>query len=120
MLRLFSVRGATQVERDGSEEMKVAVTELMEELIKKNRIDSEQIVHIIFSQTPDLVAENPARALRSVGFDRVPLFCTQEPSYPDTLPRMVRVLLSYYQGDEHSPSPVYLGGAEKLRSDLFG
>lgn len=119
MERLFSVRGAVQLDEDSREEMQHKVGELMSELLERNGLSGERIVNVLFSQTQDLSAENPARAFRVSGYGGLPLFCTQEPSYPDTLERVVRVMLTYYQESEHRPVPVYLHGAEKLRLDLF-
>lgn len=117
--RLFSVRGAVCLAADNAEEMRGAVGELLTLLLSKNSIQPDLIVNILFSQTQDLVNENPARALRRFGFPNVPLFCSCEPVYPDTLPKTVRVLLTYYNSPDHRPSPVYIRGAEALRADLF-
>ena len=118
-MRIFSVRGAVQLSDDLSKLMSQSVRELVIGLMKKNSIPEAEIVHILFTQTNDLVGGNPARALREGGgFTHTPLFCSSEPEYPDSLPRTVRVLVSYYHVESHVPRPLYLHGAEMLRLDL--
>jgi chorismate mutase len=99
--------------------MESAVTELLRSLLEANSIGETDIVSVIFSQTRDLDADNPARCARTDGFSGVPLFCTQEPDYPNSLPRVVRVLLTAEREEWSAPAkPVYIGGAEALRPDL--
>ncbi len=113
-----AVRGAIQVEND-PQSMGSAVGELMGELARRNGIAERDIISIVFSQTPDLNAANPATSLRRFGFSSVPLFCTQEPAYSGSLPGILRVLVTF-NTDRDEVSPVYLNGAERLRSDLGG
>ena len=118
-MKLFSVRGAIQCEEDSSTEIKTAVTQLMTELLNQNSIAEENIVHILFSQTEDLVSENPATALRSMGFNQTPLFCSQEPTVIQSMPRVIRVLVTFYGQPDNKVTPIYLGGAAELRKDLI-
>jgi chorismate mutase len=117
-MKLFSVRGAIQCEQDSSTAIKSAVTLLMTKLLKENSLTEDLIVHILFSQTEDLVSENPATALRSMGFHQTPLFCSQEPSVTNSMPRVIRVLITFYAQPNHQVTPMYLGGAAELRKDL--
>ncbi len=121
-----AVRGAIQIDANDPESIRSGVVDLVGELVRRNHVVAERIVSIIFSQTDDLTALNPATALRSdeaLGFGAyrdVPLFCTQEPRYDTAMPRMIRVLLTF-SADAAAPLvPVYLNGAELLRADLFG
>lgn len=114
-----AIRGAVQLQSNTAEAMEAGVTELLSSLLEANGIREEEIVSIIFSQTRDLDADNPARCARTDGFSAVPLFCTQEPDYPNSLPRVVRVLLTAERESWPLPlKPIYLGGAEALRPDL--
>lgn len=114
-----AIRGAIQLERNSSFAMETAVARLLKELLQRNRLEEEDLVSVLFSQTEDLDADNPARCLRLIGFSDVPLFCTQEPRYPSSLPRVIRVLVTAERDSwESPPTPVYLEGAEKLRPDL--
>jgi chorismate mutase len=104
--------------------MEAAVSRILDALLSQNALSESRIVSIVFSQTHDLVGENPARALRrsegGARFAATPLFCTQEPEYPDSLPRIVRVLLTFEREEGGEATPVYLDGAELLRPDLAG
>jgi chorismate mutase len=115
-----AVRGAVQLTEDSSEAMTDAVHRLMSELLASNGLTEETLVSVIFSQTPDLRAENPARALRRFGFASTPLFCTSEPEYPGSLPRVLRVLVTFEADRRREVQPVYLDGARSLRPDITG
>ena len=114
-----AVRGAIQIEADDSSLISRSVVKLIETIVAENKIAEGDIVSIMFSQTKDITAINPATALRETGFAGVPLFCSQEPEYSGSMPRIVRVLITYNLDGKKDPTPVYLGGAEKLRADLF-
>ena len=88
-------------------------------MVAENEISEDDIISIVFSQTKDLNAMNPATALRQAGFSQVPLFCCQEPEYAGSLQRTIRVLLTFNTPERRKAAPVYLDGAEALRTDLF-
>jgi 23S rRNA pseudouridine2605 synthase len=116
--RLHALRGAISVERNDAEAILGATSELMSELMSRNRLDPAQMVSCIFSATADLDAQFPAVAARDLGLNKVALLCTQEIEVPGALPRVIRVLLHYYAPDGHEAQHVYLGEARKLREDL--
>lgn len=115
------IRGATSVERDEAELIREVTRELLEEILRRNRIVPEDIVSVIFTATADLASEFPAHAARDLGWRDVPLLCAAEIPVPGSLPRCVRVLM-------HVTSPlkrdeiehVYLRGTSVLRPDLHG
>lgn len=117
-MRLHALRGANTVDENDAQAILDATDELMRVLMERNRLRTEEIVSCIFTMTPDLDAEFPAVAARRLGFDRVPLLCAREVAVPGSLPRVVRVLVHYYDEDEHRPQHVYLREARSLRSDL--
>jgi chorismate mutase len=117
-MRLFALRGAVSVERNDAKDILDATSELMQEIMRRNTLAPESVVSCIFTATRDLNAEFPAVAARAVGFDRVPLLCAQEIPVPQSMPRVIRVLIHYYADDEHVPAHVYLGNARALRTDL--
>ena len=117
-MRLYALRGATTVDRNSSDAILGATEWLMREIMKRNELDPADVVSCIFTLTEDLDAEFPAVAARTLGFDRVPLLCAREVNVPDALPRVIRVLIHYYAGDDHAAKHVYLGDARALRSDL--
>lgn len=116
---MMAVRGAVQVESNNPGPIKESVVRLIKEIAELNDIGEDDIVSIVFSQTKDITTLNPATALRETGFAHVPLFCTQEPDYSGSMPRVIRVLVTAETEEKRKPVPVYLGGAENLRSDLF-
>jgi chorismate mutase len=117
-MRLFALRGAVSVERNDAKDILEATSELMQEIMVRNALTPDSVVSCIFTATRDLNAEFPAVAARAVGFDRVPLLCAQEIPVPQSMPRVIRVLIHYYAEDEHVPAHVYLGNARELRADL--
>ncbi|HPS43629.1 MAG TPA: chorismate mutase, partial [Treponemataceae bacterium] len=116
--RLYAVRGAVCCENT-AESVSSLVPLLYREILDRNAIAESAIVSVIFSVTNDLTALNPATAIRKAGLARaVPLFASAEPFIENYLPRVIRVLITFY-GDK-APVAVYLNGAEVLRPDLAG
>ena len=116
--RLWALRGAVQAERNDSDSILGATTELMGELMARNGIEPESFVSVIFTSTDDLDAEFPAVAARALGLDRVPLLCNREIDVPGAMERVIRVLAHYYADTGHEPAHVYLGETQRLRADL--
>jgi chorismate mutase len=117
-VRLFALRGATSVDRNGASEILDATAELMREIMRRNALTPERAVSCIFTATADLDAEVPAVAARAVGFDAVPLLCAREIPVPGSMPMVIRVLIHYHAEEGHEPAHVYLGAARALRADL--
>ena len=117
-MRLFALRGACSVDRNGAEEILGATTELMQTIMSRNELSPERVVSCIFTVTDDLDAEFPAVAARAVGFESVPLLCAREIPVPGSMPRIIRVLIHYHAVAEHVPAHIYLGAARALRADL--
>jgi chorismate mutase len=114
-----ALRGATTVARDDSEEIVAATRELVAAMLERNAVAIGDIVSIVFTATPDLTAEFPAVAARSLGLDDVPLLCAAEMAVPGSVPRCIRVLLHF--NSEVAPGElkhVYLRDARSLRQDL--
>jgi len=117
-MRLFALRGAVSVERNDARFILEATTELMGEIMERNALEPGKVVSCIFTATRDLNAEFPAVAARALGFDRVPLLCAQEIPVPQSMPRVIRVLIHYHAQEDHVPRHIYLGEAGSLRADL--
>ena len=116
--RLFAVRGAAQAEANESRAILDATGELMRELIERNRLEPEAMVSCLFTTTEDLDAEFPAVAARDLGLTMVPLMCCREIPVPGSMPRVIRVMLHFYAPAAHEAAHVYVGEAQKLRTDL--
>ena len=119
-MRLHALRGATTVDQNAPDAILGATEWLLREIMKRNDLLPQDCVSCIFTLTDDLDAEFPAVAARNIGFSTVPLLCAREIPVPGSLPRVIRILMHYYAGDDHEPRHVYLGEAAGLRLDLEG
>ncbi len=118
-MHMQALRGAVQVPEDSQEAVTSGVRELLHTLFEQNTITSEEVVSVFFSQTGDLRSTNPATAARESGYGSYAYFCLQELDVENSLPRTIRVLIHLYRAENTPLIPVYIGGARKLRPDLF-
>ena len=116
--RLYAVRGATTVDEDDSEAIHERTVELVHEMLRRNGLEAQDLVSAIFTATPDLTADFPAVAARTVGLSQTPLLCAQEIPVRGAMPRCVRALMHCYLPQGGSVRHVYLHGARQLRLDL--
>ncbi len=113
------IRGATTTTANTKEEIVEKTRELIEEMVRLNEIEIEDIASAIFSVTDDLDAEFPAVAARNLGWLHTPLFCTMEIPVPGSLRSCVRVLLHVNsEKTQEDMRHVYLHEAKRLRPDL--
>ncbi|NBU93021.1 MAG: chorismate mutase [Actinobacteria bacterium] len=118
-MRVRGVRGATQVNDNSVSEIAFAVSELLGKMISENGIQTSDLISIIFTATPDLNADFPAVAARSIGLGEVPLLCAVEIDVPGSLQRVVRVLMHVNSDKILSDiKHIYINGAAVLRKDL--
>jgi chorismate mutase len=117
-VRLRAIRGAISVPQDTSEEIRRCTTELLEAILERNGLASDDLVSIIFTTTHDLVSDFPAVAARELGLSNVPLLCTQEIPVIGSMPRCVRVLVHCYAPEDRAIRHAYLREARQLRMDL--
>ena len=117
--RLVALRGATTVEADTSEEVIARTSELLSTLLKRNDVEHDQLVSIIFTSTKDLRSAFPAVAARELGLGDVPLLCAGELDVVGGNPNTIRVLVHCYSTlPRASLRHVYLHNAKHLRDDL--
>lgn len=112
------IRGATTVLQDRPEEILSATRQLLEAVIETNGLDADDVASAIFTVTPDLTSEFPARAAHTVGWARVALLGATEMAVPHGPPRCIRVLV--HVNTDRPPSAlkhIYLRGARGLRPD---
>ncbi|MDI6812654.1 MAG: chorismate mutase [Desulfitobacteriaceae bacterium] len=113
------IRGATTVEANHSAQIREATQELLQTLVKENKLLLEDLVSAIFTVTPDLNAEFPASFAREIGWDRVPLICSTEIPVQGAMPLCIRVLLHVNtELSQKQVRHVYLRRAVGLRKDL--
>ena len=112
-----AVRGAVSLDLNTEQDLQDKVGDLFDRLQTNNGFKEQDVISIIFSQTPD-ISYNPAKALRiSREYNTAPLFCTQEPVCIDFPQKMMLRVIVTFHGSETPPVPVYLGNAGTLRSD---
>src|SRR5262245_27944872 len=115
---LRGLRGATTAAANTSDAILEATEELLGALQHANGFAPEEIESAIFTSSPDLTADYPARAARRLGWNDVPLLGTAEVAVPSGLPRCIRVLLHFYTTKpQRALKHMYLRGAAKLRPD---
>lgn len=114
-----AVRGAIQVDANEREQILEGTSELVAEVLRRNEIDPDDLISIIFTATRDLDADFPAYAARQMGLTDVPLLCTTEIAVPGSMPRVLR-LLAHVETERPRGEirHVYLRGAAALRTDL--
>ncbi len=95
-----------------------ATVELLEEILQKNSILTEEIVSIFLTVTTDVNAEFPAYAARRIGLTSVPLLCAQEMDVPGAMKGVIRALIHFNTEKKQSENiNRYPGEAQKLRPD---
>ncbi|GAB4400043.1 MAG: chorismate mutase [Anaerolineales bacterium] len=115
------IRGATTVAENEAETILQATRELLETIVKENAsMKPEDIGSAIFTVTEDLTATFPAQAAREMGWSMVPMMCAREIPVPDSLSKVIRVLVHWNTETPQSQiRHVYLRDAVKLRPDLI-
>src|SRR5881409_1750635 len=94
---LRGLRGATTATANTSEAILQATEELLRALQTGNGFAPEDVESAIFTSSPDLTADYPARAARRLGWTQVPLLGATEVAVPPPggVPRCIRVLLHF-------------------------
>jgi chorismate mutase len=114
-----AIRGAIQLDSDEREHLLKSTAELLSKSLHANKLDSSQLISILFTATPDITSEFPALAARELGLGDVPLMCFVEMNVKSAMPRVIRVLINAEMDTPRSEiQHVYLRGATALRLDL--
>jgi chorismate mutase len=117
---LRGLRGATTATANTSEAILGATEELLRALQSANGFAPEDVESAIFTSSPDLTADYPARAARRLGWDGVPLLGATEVDVPPPrgIPRCIRILLHFYTAKPaRALKHIYLRDAAALRPD---
>lgn len=114
------IRGATTVPADEPDLILDATRELLEEILAENdTMRPEDITSAFFTVTDDLASTFPAQAARQMGWSLVPMLCAREIPVPNSIPRVIRVLVHWNTDlPQDQITHVYLREAVKLRPDL--
>ena len=114
-----AIRGAVQVDANESAAILDGTSELVTEVMTRNKLTPDDVISVVFTATPDLNAEFPALAARKLGFQDVPLLCCTEIGVAKALPRVVRLMMHVETGRSRAEMQhVYLRGAKALRLDI--
>jgi len=114
------IRGATTVSADEPDLILQATRELLEAILEENQgMQPEDVASALFTVTDDLASTFPAQAARQMGWGLVPMLCAREIPVPDSLPRVIRVLVHWNtEVPQTEITHVYLRDAVRLRPDL--
>jgi chorismate mutase len=114
-----AIRGAVQVDANESAAILGGTSELVTEVMTRNKLTTDDVISVVFTATPDLNAEFPALAARKLGFQDVPLLCCTEIDVPGAMARVVRLMMHVETASPRSAvQHVYLRGAAALRLDI--
>lgn len=118
-MRVRALRGAVTAEGNTKEAIIESTTELLEEMLDRNDIATDDLITIIITATADITAEFPAAAARKIGLSHIPLLSARELSVEGALPLTIRALmLINTEKAREQLRHVYLREARQLRMDL--
>jgi len=119
-MHVRGVRGATTVKENTKEEIIKETSNLLQEILSVNNINSEDIASIIFTTTIDVNSEFPAVAAREILYlNTVPLLNMHEINNPNGLKFCIRILIHWNTNTKQNDiKHVYLNKATNLRTDL--
>lgn len=117
--RQHAIRGAISVAENDPQQIAAATRELLHEIIRRNSLETDEVVSALFTLTPDLTTAFPALAAREMGWVDVPLLCAAEIPVPGSLPLCLRTLVHVeLRAPRRLDTHVYLQKAVVLRPDL--
>jgi len=118
-MRVRALRGAVTAAEDTKDEIVSETVELLEEMLDRNDVATDEVVFILFTATDDLKAEFPAAAVRKLGLSHIPVICARELGVEGSLPRTIRaMMLINTDKAREALRHVYLKEARQLRTDL--
>ncbi len=118
MTKVRGVRGATTVADSSVEALEDATVDMVNTLISANAIEPDDIAAVMFTTSPDLVSDFPARAAREriPGWEHVPLISGHEMAVPHGQDRCIRMLVLWNTDKtQEEIKHVYLREAHNLR-----
>ena len=116
--KITFIRGATTASGNTFEEIKVAVVELVDELISRNNLIKTNLLSITFTATKDLDACFPAAIARKFcGLDSVAFLDCQQMHVSNDVNFCIRILVQVLLPPNSEVKHPYLRGASKLRPD---
>ena len=116
--KITFIRGATTASGNSVKEIEVAVVELIDELISRNKLIKTNILSITFTATRDLDACFPASIARKFyGLDSVAFIDCQQMYVSNDIDFCIRIMAQVLMTPNSSIKHPYLRHAAKLRTD---
>ena len=116
--KISFIRGATTASGNSIREIEVAVVELIDELISRNKLIKSNILSITFTATKDLDACFPASIARKfTGLDSVAFIDCQQMYVSNDINFCIRIMAQVLLPLNNPIKHPYLRGAAKLRTD---
>lgn len=119
-MRLYGIRGATTVNENNAMSILEQTKKLLEKIINENNLTEDSVVSVLFSTTPDLTAEFPAKACRMIGWNNTALFGCVEADIHEGIRLCIRVLIHAYLPTKNNVRHIYLNNAAILRPEWSG
>lgn len=117
--RQHAIRGAISVAENDPQQIAAATRELLGEIVGRNSLETDEVVSVLFTLTPDLTTAFPALAAREMGWVDIPLLCAAEIPVPGSLALCLRTLVHVeLRAPRRLDTHVYLRKAVVLRPDL--
>ena len=116
--KIAFIRGATTASGNSVKEIEVAVVELVNELISRNKLIKANLLSITFTTTKDLDACFPASIARKCnGLDSVAFLDCQQMYVSNDVDFCIRIMAQVLLSPNYAIKHPYLKGAAKLRAD---
>ena len=116
--KIAFIRGATTASGNSLREIEVAVVELIDELISRNKLIKTNILSITFTATKDLDACFPASIARKFnGLDSVAFIDCQQMYVSNDVDFCIRIMAQVLLPPNHPIKHPYLREAASLRTD---
>lgn len=116
------IRGAITIEKNDEQSIKEATIELIDKIQAINEIDASSISHVIFTLTPDINMQFPAKFAREyfTSWKYVPMMCYNELDVPNAIKKCLRILIIVNTDKKQDEiQHIYLKGATVLRKDIL-
>ena len=120
-MKVLAIRGATTVNSNNKEEILKETSKLIEAIILKNNLNTDDIVSMCFTMTKDLDAVYPAVAVREIlDIHDIPMLNYEEKYIQGSLNKCIRVMMHINTEKTKSDiNHIYLNNAKNLRKDLI-
>ncbi len=118
MSKVRGVRGATTAVDSSVEALEDATVDMVNTLVSANGIEPDDIAAVMFTTSPDLVSDFPARVARERihGWEHVPLINSHEMAVPHGQDRCIRMLVLWNTDKTQDEiEHIYLREAHNLR-----